>query len=211
MSRLGMLVDLKRCAGCGACVVACQLWNNQKPGVSWVKLDVREWGREPGSSSRAFVPRACMHCPDAPCVAVCPTGASKQLEDGAVVVDYDGCISCQLCVTACPYGARVVSQGGENYFEAIEQAPYEAYGTQRGDAVEKCTFCHDRVENDEQPACVVNCPVQARYFGDLDDPESDVSKRLAWGDAVQVDGTSFYYTLVEGMSQDLLPLASNMK
>ena len=207
MAHLGMLIDTKRCAGCGACVVACQLAHNQKPGISWGHLDVKEWGEEVGASGRAYVPHACMHCEDAPCVVVCPAGASIQRDDGVVIVDYKTCIGCQLCIPACPYGARVLNDVTENYFGAEEQAPYEAYGEQRTNVVEKCIFCIDRVEEGLKPACVLNCPAKARYFGDLDDPESDISKRLAQGDAVRIDRTSFYYVPADGMPLESLPFA----
>ena len=130
MTTWGMLIDLKRCAGCGACVVACQLQNNQSPGVSWVKLDTVEWGEEAGEAGRAYLPHACMHCDNPECVAVCPTGASQKLDDGVVVVEYDACIACGYCMSACPYGARVLNEGKGNYFGEYAQAPYEAYGTQ---------------------------------------------------------------------------------
>ena len=207
MAHWGMLIDTKRCAGCGACVVACQLAHNQKPGISWGHLDVKEWGEEVGASGRAYVPHACMHCEDAPCVVVCPAGASIQRDDGVVVVDYKTCIGCQLCIPACPYGARVLNDVTENYFGAEEQAPSEAYGEQRTNVVEKCIFCIDRVEEGLKPACVLNCPAKARYFGDLDDPESDISKRLAQGDAVRIDRTSFYYVPADGMPLESLPFA----
>lgn len=205
MTRYGMAIDLRRCAGCGACVVACQMFNNQKPGVSWVKLDVKEWGDEPGASGRAYLPHACMHCTDAPCVDVCPTGASQKLDDGVVIVDYDACIACGSCITACPYGARCENDADGNYFESEEQAPYEAYGVQRSHVVEKCIFCHDRVEEGLPTACVLNCPAKARYFGDLEDPESDVSKFIAANEVVQVDDTAFYYMPVAGMDESHLP------
>lgn len=208
MTKWGMLIDLKRCAGCGACIVACQLENNQKPGVSWGKLDAVEWGEEPGACGRAYLPHACMHCDDPQCVAVCPTGASRKLDDGVVVVDYDACIACGSCITACPYGARAVNKGEGNYFGEAEQAPYEAWGEQREHVVEKCVFCHERVERGLKTACVLNCPAKARYFGDLDDPGSDVSERLAKGDAVRVDETSFYYVAASGMDGGLLPTAA---
>lgn len=208
MAKMGMLIDLRRCAGCAACVVACQLENNQKPGVSWSKLDIKEWGEEIGKSGRAYVPHACMHCEKPPCVDVCPTGASRKRDDGVVVVDYESCIACGYCMSACPYGARVLNSSKENYFGAYAPAPYEAYGTQREQVAEKCTFCYERYEQGLQPACVLNCPGKARFFGDLDDPESDVSKRIAQGDAVRIDETSFYYTPVAGMLETDLPFAA---
>lgn len=209
MTRWGMLIDLKRCAGCGACVVACQLQNNQSPGVSWVKLDAVEWGEEVGASGRAYLPHACMHCENPECVSVCPTGASQRLDDGVVVVDYDACIACGYCMSACPYGARVLNEGKGNYFDEYAPAPYEAYGAQRSHVAEKCVFCHDRVEEGLPIACALNCPGHARFFGDLDDPESDVSKRIARGDAVRVDETSLYYAPAAGMDEALLPTAAS--
>ena len=205
MTRYGMVLDLKRCAGCGACVVACQLENNQKAGVSWIKLDTIEWGEEIGESGRVIVPHACMHCPDAPCAEVCPTGASMVMADGVVVMDYEACINCGSCVKACPYGARVVNKTRTNYFGVEQQAPYEAYGEQRVNVVEKCDFCYDRTQQGLPTACVLNCPGGARYFGDLEDPESDVSKRIAWGDTYQIDDTSFYYVPVNGMPETAYP------
>ena len=202
MSRYAMAIDLRRCAGCGACVVACQMENNQKPGVSWNALDCCEWGDEPGQSGRCYVPHACMHCENAPCVEICPTGATYTREDGIVAVDYEKCISCQACVTACPYGARKVSAGTGWLFDAAEPAPYEAYGEQRGAVVEKCAFCAHRVDEGKKPACVVNCPGKARYFGDLDDPESDVSVFLAaHPECEQIGLSGLYYRAVDGMPE----------
>ncbi|NNL34811.1 MAG: 4Fe-4S dicluster domain-containing protein, partial [Silicimonas sp.] len=106
------------------------------------------------------------HCSDAPCVTVCPTGASyKRVEDGIVLVNESDCIGCGLCAWACPYGAR-------------ETDPAEK-------VMKKCTLCVDRIynenlpEEDRQPACVRTCPAGARHFGDLSDPESGVSKLVA--------------------------------
>ena len=189
MTTWGMLIDLKRCAGCGACVVACQLQNNQGPGVSWVKLDTVEWGEAAGEAGRAYLPHACMHCENPECVSVCPTGASQKLDDGVVIVDYDACITCGYCMSACPYGARSADEGSSC-------------------VVEKCIFCRERAEEGLPVACVLKCPAHARFFGDLDDPESDVSKRIAQGDAVRVDETSFYYVPMNGMDESLLPTAA---
>ncbi len=111
-------------------------------------------------------PRSCLHCETPACVTVCPTGASyKRAEDGIVLVDEDKCIGCKLCSWACAYGAREYSE-----VEGV---------------MKKCTLCVDRIynthlpEEDRQPACVQACPTKARHFGDLGDPESDVSKLVA--------------------------------
>ena len=151
---------------------------------------------------RCYVPHACMHCENAPCVEICPTGATYTREDGIVAVDYEKCISCQACVSACPYGARKVSPGTGWLFDAAEPAPYEAYGEQRGAVVEKCAFCAHRVDEGKKPVCVVNCPGKARYFGDLDDPESDVSVFLAaHPECEQIGLSGLYYRTVDGMPE----------
>lgn len=205
MSKYAMAIDLRRCAGCGGCVVACQMSNNTQPDVSWNMLDCCEWGTEPGASGRSYVPHACMQCENAPCVEVCPTGASTKEENGVVLVNYKTCIGCRTCVDACPYDARKMSGTATYVFGAAEPAPYEAYGVQREKVAEKCTFCIDLVEKGGLPACVVNCPGKARYFGDLDDAESDISKFLAANpDTMRVDETSFYYFPVSGTPDDAI-------
>lgn len=207
MARYGMAIDLRRCAGCGGCVVACQMQHNQSPGVSWNVLDSYEWGDEVGESGRTYVPHACMQCDDPPCVHACPTGASMQRDDGIVVVDYDACIACGFCISACPYQARRINETDAHFFGAYAPAPYEAFGVQRSMVVEKCIFCEERLAEGLKPACVSNCPGKARYFGDLDDPESDVSAFLASHDAVRVDETACYYLPVAGTPEGALPFA----
>jgi Fe-S-cluster-containing dehydrogenase component len=126
-------------------------------------------------------PRSCLHCETPDCVTVCPTGASyKRAEDGIVLVDQDKCIGCQLCAWACPYGAREI---------ALPPPKNSASDANRKDSkrgtMQKCTLCVDRIynetldERDRQPACVMACPTRARMFGDLGDPDSDVSKVVA--------------------------------
>ena len=137
------------------------------------------------------------------------------MDNNVAVIDYEKCIACGLCLAACPYGARKLNRTSENMFGADVPAPYESYGVQRELVAEKCIFCEARLAEGKQPACVVNCPGRARYFGDLDDPESPVSKFIAGDEAVlRVDETSFYYRPVDGMPLDVLPsnaLASSKK
>ena len=179
--KLGLVIDLDTCVGCHACAVNCKEWNTG--GEAGILPDYDKYGAEPdgvwfnrihsyesedrkGCSRTVNLPRSCMHCEDAQCVTVCPTGASyKRAEDGIVLIDTDICIGCKLCSWACPYGAR----------EFDEEA-----GVMR-----KCTLCIDRIydENlppaEREPACVATCPSRARHFGDLADPQSEVSRLVA--------------------------------
>lgn len=176
----GFLVDTGRCIGSGKCLVACRVENNVPEGYARTWLErylhmkdgsirverVPETGLQdlaivdPADIDRAyFVPKLCNHCEDAPCNQVCPVHAAFSSPDGFVLVDAERCIGCAYCVQACPYGARFIN-------------------SETGTA-DKCTWCYHRVQKAEQPACVEACPVGARLFGRLDDPESDVSRRLA--------------------------------
>ena len=178
--KLGLVIDLDTCVGCHACAVNCKEWNtggypapltDEKPyeadasGVWLNRIHTFEAG-EGAASRTVHFPKSCLHCDDAPCVTVCPTGASyKRADDGIVLVDEDLCIGCKLCSWACPYGAR-------------------EYDADAG-VMKKCTLCIDRIYNenldevDRVPACVATCPASARHFGDLADPDSDVSKLVA--------------------------------
>jgi len=178
--KLGLVIDLDICVGCHACVVNCKEWNTAGYGAPLA--DSNPYGKNPsgawlnrihtfeaGHGAEAKVvhfPKSCLHCEDAPCVTVCPTGASYKREaDGIVLVNEDHCIGCGLCAWACPYGAR-------------EMDPAEG-------VMKKCTLCVDRIynthleEEDRIPACVRTCPTSARHFGDLGDPSSEVSQLVA--------------------------------
>ncbi|MEQ8660922.1 MAG: 4Fe-4S dicluster domain-containing protein [Gammaproteobacteria bacterium] len=178
--RLGLVIDLDTCVGCHACAVSCKEWNTG--GIAAPLTDTDPYGADPdgvwfnrihsfetdsGASGRTVhFPRSCLHCDNALCVTVCPTGASyKREEDGIVLVDEDRCIGCKLCSWACPYGAR-------------------EYDVSEG-VMKKCTLCVDRIYNENipqarrVPACVSACPVSARHYGDLADPTSDVSRLVA--------------------------------
>ncbi len=177
MTRWGMVLDLTRCIGCNACTVACKVENGTPPDHYWARVYTEETGTFPDVQT-TYVPALCNHCADAPCVTVCPTGASFQRDDGIVLVNEDTCIGCRACMTACPYAARfylrkgVLEAGYHGERTAFEDAKWEAFteGT-----VTKCTFCAHRVDEGLEPACVITCPTDARIFGDLDDPESKPS------------------------------------
>jgi Fe-S-cluster-containing dehydrogenase component len=177
--KLCLVIDLDICVGCHACAVACKEWNTGGYGAALSDQD--PYGREPtgtwvnrihtfeatdGWNARLIhFPKSCLHCDAAPCVTVCPTGASyKRAEDGIVLVDEALCIGCGLCAWACPYGAREMDRA-----EGV---------------MKKCTLCIDRIYNealeevDRIPSCVRTCPANARHYGDLADPESDVSRMV---------------------------------
>lgn len=158
--QFGMLIDLSLCIGCNACAVACKMENDVALGSfnTWVESWDAE--RADGYTCRVNMPKQCNHCSNPTCLEVCPTGATYMCEeDGTVQIDLEKCIGCQLCVSACPYGARWVDEENTK--------------------VRKCTFCHHRTPYGLLPACVATCVSQARLFGDVNDPDSDIAKRIA--------------------------------
>jgi molybdopterin-containing oxidoreductase family iron-sulfur binding subunit len=185
MARYGIVVDLKRCQGCGACEVNCTIANSTPKGVSWIKVYRTEVGKYP-NVGEAYIPRQCMQCENAPCVAVCPSGATKQNANGIVTVDYDKCVGCRFCEAACPYGARTYMSKIEPYYADISNSPLDktAGAVHKLGVEEKCNMCIGRVNTGQEPACVAGCPEQARYFGDLDDPKSQVAQFVAKGKAI---------------------------
>ncbi len=182
--KLGLVIDLDICVGCHACAVNCKEWNTG--GHSAPLTDKDPYGKDPigvwfnrihsfevsydnddnNDGQTVHFPKSCLHCENAPCVTVCPTGASyKRAEDGIVLINTDRCIGCKLCSWACPYGAR----------EFDDDAG----------VMKKCTLCIDRIYNENlpkderKPVCVSTCPANARHFGDLGDCNSDISKLVA--------------------------------
>lgn len=185
----GMVIDLDRCIGCEYCLRACTATNDVNVDKPW-NIVVEE--KTTGGSTFYFS-RPCLHCQVAPCVEVCPVKATYVRDDGLVVMDYDRCIGCRYCEVACPYDARKF-----NWEERTDENPYvPTWGVPDIDVkrrprgvVEKCTFCIERIdrglsaglipgENREAtPACVNICPVEARIFGNLNDPQSRISQVL---------------------------------
>ena len=174
--RWGLLVDMNRCAaGCDACVTACDNENGLSGGkavtdAQWIrKIDLKDRRGQVRS-----LPMMCQHCAEPPCVDVCPTGASFKRADGIVLIDKHTCIGCRYCVLACPYGARSFV-----HEPVANQKPDVPRG--KG-CVESCTLCVHRIDRDRIPACVEACAAeghQALLFGDLNDPRSEISRRIA--------------------------------
>lgn len=191
MTRYGMVINLTKCIGCQGCVIKCKVEHFFPPGIFGARVLMKEYGKFP-TVERRIVPILCNHCKDPACLKVCPTGATSQRPDGIVDVDHDKCIGCRYCMMACPYGARYFYEYERRYFPGQELTPYEEYGyaqLQTG-VVMKCTFCEERIEaglkkgmvpgvdREATPACVINCMCKARYFGNLDDPNSEVAQLI---------------------------------
>lgn len=207
MARYGMVIDLTKCAGCYACHLACKVENGTRPGVAWNHIRKVEWGKFP-DAHQAFIPTQCVHCKDPACVNICPVGATFKRDDGIVLTDYDKCIGCRMCEWKCPYGARQLNDNEDTYYEGA-MAPFEeeGYKKHQPNKEEKCIFCYHRVDQGRLPACVEMCPGDARIFGDLDDPDSEINHYIKKHKAIEVEGTNFYYVLPETMSKDFLPVA----
>ena len=157
MARYGMAIDTLRCVGCMDCVVACKTENDVPEGYNRDWIVSATTGQYPELHTEIRSER-CNHCDTPPCVSCCPCGASHVHERGGIVlVHHDKCSGCKACIAACPYDARFIHPEGY---------------------ADKCTFCVHRVEDAQDPACVAVCPTHCMHFGDLDDPNSEVTTLL---------------------------------
>lgn len=166
----GMLIDLKKCIGCHACSVACKEAHGTRPGVRRSRVTRELEGAYPDVRMTSY-PMLCMQCENAPCVEICPTGASIKRDDGIVVINKDECIGCGSCQTVCPYDARHLAESEEGYFgEQLNEYEDLMYPTMPAGTMDKCTFCAERIDagDGQMQACVAACPGGARTFGDLE-------------------------------------------
>lgn len=206
MAKYGMVIDLHKCVGCSACSIACKNENNVDTGMFWSHYLLETTGTFPNVKFQ-YVPTLCNHCEDAPCVRVCPTTAMFKDENGLTLHEPDKCIGCKSCMQACPYdgvinfnknkphrrweesgaiiegctssGKDVQGRTGQKlpYYNPDRALTYE--GIRSKGIVEKCSFCDHRLKDGLNPYCVESCAAEARIFGDLDDPNSEINKVLA--------------------------------
>lgn len=176
MTRLSMLIDLTRCIGCDACTVSCKQENGTPADVFFARVLNVEAGTFP-DVKRVYVPVLCNHCEDPACLRACPNKAIYRRDDGIVLVDQDRCRGTGACVSACPYG-NIILKPEDKWYLPEDRAYEQEHVKPRlhQNVARKCTLCAHRVDQGLEPACVVACPTTARIFGDLDDPESKISK-----------------------------------
>ncbi len=200
MPRWGMVIDLDICMGCQACTIACAVENNVPPAAAgsedddrpftWMRLLSETEGQYPNANVE-MLPRPCMHCDNPPCVTVCPVDATNIDNEGLVRQIYPRCIGCRYCTTACPYTVRYFNWKVPEWPAPLDEMLSPDVSIRPSGVVEKCTFCHQRLQvakdvaaaegrslrpGDYVPACVESCPAGAMFFGDLDDPDSGVSR-----------------------------------
>ncbi len=203
--RFGMLIDTKRCFGCRACVAACKTENLVQKKNFWNYVLEYEIGEFP-NVKRIFTPMNCMHCEEPSCMKACPEKAISKNEYGIVLIDYNKCKGKKYCIAACPYGVihfiekeeKIFPDGEKIALENLEDKAKHPLHRKKIKTAEKCTLCWHRIEKalkegkkvgsdyDTSPACINVCPAQARFFGDLDDPESEISKIISEKNGTQI-------------------------
>ena len=197
--RWGMVIDLDRCTGCEACVVACHAENNirisgedeaaQGRAINWIRIE-RYWEGEYPNVSAKFMPVLCQHCGNAPCEPVCPVYASYHTPDGLNAQVYNRCIGVRYCGNNCPYIARQFNWFDPHWDAPLDEQLNPDVSVRQNGIMEKCTFCVQRIRKAKEqaesegrrvhdgevvPACVQTCPTSALVFGDRNDPNSQVS------------------------------------
>jgi phenylacetyl-CoA:acceptor oxidoreductase subunit 1 len=200
--RWGMVINLMKCTRCHACIAACRIEHFLPMGMNWPRLIA--WETDVPGEELTTIPVRCNQCKDAPCVEVCPAEATKKREDGIVYVDNDICVGCRYCIIACPYQNRTFFSRDKDpgYFPGYERTRFEKAGRKiyphTAGTTEKCDFCMERIDaglakglvpgkdREATPACVNACQARALTFGDLDDPESEVSKLIKEKNAFQL-------------------------
>ena len=196
----GMVIDVDKCIGCQACVVACQSENNipineeghfnQRRAIEWIRIE-RYWEGEFPHVKARFMPILCQHCDDAPCEPVCPVFATYHNEEGLNVQVYNRCIGTRFCANNCPYHVRFFNFWEPAWPDSLKNQLNPDVTVRSRGIMEKCTFCIQRIRRvsreagddgiedgsrELNPACVNACPTETLYFGDLKDPESKVSR-----------------------------------
>lgn len=200
MAKWTMVIDLDKCTGCMACSVACKVENNvpfSDPEqaslgrtISWMEVMSMTEGEYPHVKTR-FIPRPCMQCEKPPCTKVCPVGATYKNEEGLVGQVYARCIGCRYCTNACPYTAKYFNWFRPRWPAEMQASLNPDVSIRPTGVVEKCTFCHHRLQKAKAiakaekrplqdgeyvPACVQTCPAEAMFFGDLEDPKTKVAQ-----------------------------------
>ena len=197
MPRWAMVIDLEKCTACQTCTVACKVGNGLGPLVQRVTILEKELGKYP-DVLRLYIPKRCMNCGEPACIDVCPSGATEQRDDGVVTVDQDKCIGCRYCMMACPYNARMFHGLDQSYHDTPSKWELQRYPEHTVGVVDKCDFCIARVDEgieqgltpgvdpDATPLCVISCIASALTFGDMDDPDSEVSGLISSRGGVQL-------------------------
>jgi Fe-S-cluster-containing dehydrogenase component len=197
-----MAIDLDRCTGCGACVTACVAENNIPLAgeeevakgrlMQWIRVE-RYWDGEHPEANAVYLPVPCMHCERAPCETVCPVYATYHNEDGLNAMVYNRCVGTRYCANNCPYSVRVFNFRDPKWEKPLDEQLSPDLSVRSRGVMEKCTFCIQRIrrakeaaaeegravrEGEVVPACAQTCPPGALLFGDLDDPHSEIARKL---------------------------------
>ena len=200
MTRWGMVIDTDRCTGCEACVVACSAENNVQTvgeddaamgrAMQWLRIERVVEGEFPDARVR-FLPVLCQHCGAAPCEPVCPVYATYHNPEGLNAMVYSRCVGTRFCANNCPYTARTFNWREPEWLAPLDRQLNPDVSVRPAGVMEKCTFCVQRIhdarqtanaeerelrDGDVTPACAQSCPTRAITFGDLEDPESRVSR-----------------------------------